>query len=303
MADSNYRYDAFLSYTTEADYLLARDLEDFLGRFHELPTPKTFPLKLLEVGGAERGGSAGGGGSRRDVEGMLEKYLPQCRYLVLLWSKKSLHAYWMRFEFDWFRAHRGFESILLGITDALDPVGTADSLFWPEINEAGISKQLWYDFRGFRKGGLPGAVKLRDYEEARVQLAADLNGYSPAEIQPIWWRNKVREQEERAEREEQARRRLETTECDARLEAGRGWDERAFVYFEQRRYRHSSRCLLNALAIAPPDRVPEHYPATLDNPGWAEDSWTFLRYSVALSPRLVRTLVRPSGKSLRRRAR
>jgi len=208
---------------------------------------------------------------------------------VLLWSTQSLRSDWMRFEFDWFRTHRDRGSILIGITDAMDPAGTAATLFWPEMIDMGLHRRPWYDFRGFRKEQLVGAVKLRDYEEAMVQLAADLNGYSPAEIQPIWWRNKVREQHERAEREQEARRRLELTECNARLEAARGWYERALVFFEQRRYRRCSRCLLNALAIAPPSRVPDHYPSSLENPGWSEDSWAFLRYSLALSPRLVRS--------------
>src|SRR5262249_15572768 len=163
-------------------------------------------------------------------------------------------------EFNWFLSHRGIQSILLGITDSPDPDGSTDMLFWPEIIQAGLHLQPWYDFRGFRKEGLAGVVKLRDYDEARVQLAADLNDRKPEEIWPIGWRNKVRERQER-----------ELAECNDRLKEARGWYERAFISFGQRRYRQSSHYLLKAIEAAPPDRVPDHYPTSLDTPGWSED--------------------------------
>src|SRR4051812_12695224 len=75
VTDTEYDYDAFLSYTTEADYLLARDLESFLGRFHELPMPDGKSLKQLRVWRDETGRSAAGAGPRPDVARMLEEYL------------------------------------------------------------------------------------------------------------------------------------------------------------------------------------------------------------------------------------
>src|SRR5262249_17635134 len=172
MISSNYAYDAFLSYTTKPDYPLARDLESFLGGFHELPLSKR--LKQLRVWRDETGRPPVSTGLRTNVDTMLEASLQQCRYLVLLWSTHSLHSEWIPKEFNWFPSHRGIPSILLGITDSPDPDGSTDMLFWPEIIQAGLHLQPWYDFRGFRKEGLAGVVKLRDYDEARVQLAADL---------------------------------------------------------------------------------------------------------------------------------
>lgn len=281
-----YTHDAFLSYVTEADYDLARDLESFLERFHELPTPESFSLRPLSIWRDGSDVSLSEAGNHAGVAGWLEYYMAQCRYLILLWSKQSAQARWTRFELKWFLANRGPQSVLLAITDALDPRPNSRQLFTPEILRAGLTERPWYDFRGFHGERLAGVLRLRDFDEARVQLAADLNGYRPSDIQPLWWRNKVREQEERAEREERARRQIELAECDARLEAANGWYERAFTAFQHRRYGDASRCLVEALAIADPARVPDHYPKSLVNSGWAENSWAFLRYTLPLAPTL-----------------
>ena len=228
---NEYRHDAFLSYATAADYELARDLEDFLERFHELPTPAELPLRPLSIWRDGSDVSIADSMRGGDVSSILERALAECRFLVLLWSGQSRASPYMAFELDWFLRHRAPGSVRLAITDARDPVPTSPELFLPSMIEAGLTRQPWYDFRGFHKDRVEGAARLRDYDEARVQLAADLNGRSPGDIQPLWWRNKVREEQARAEREAQARRRVEIAECDARLEAATGWYERAFTAF------------------------------------------------------------------------
>lgn len=289
MSDDTYEYDLFISYSTSSDYALARDLEGFLGSFHELPTPENMPLKILRVWRDETGRSLKEEG-KTEITPMLERYLSRCRCLMMLWSTTSNKSKWMRFEFDWFREHRDTSAIMLGITDASDPSATKSSLFWPEMIEAGMDQRPWYDFRGYNAETAATALKLRDFDEARVQLAADLNGMSPSEVQPIWWRNKLREQQERADAEERSRRRIELAECDARLEAGQGWYERAFVFFGEGRFRHAARCLLNAVSISPPDRVPEHYNQSELNPGWCVNSWSFLKFCAGQAPRRRRRL-------------
>ena len=286
MAQGNFKYDAFLSYATEADYDLARNLEDFLERFHELPTPVELPLRPLSIWRDGSDVSIGDARSRGGITSILENALAECRYLVLLWSQQSRRSTYMRFELEWFLQHREVGSIRVGITDARDPDPDSSELFLATMIAAGLTRQPWYDFRGFHKDRIPEAQRLRDFDEARVQLAADLNGRSPADIQPLWWRNKVREEQARAEREERARRRIEVAECDARLEAANGWYERAFTAFGARNYSAACTCLVEALAVADPARVPQHYERTRERPGWAQSAWALLRYVLALAPRL-----------------
>lgn len=295
MADSGNEYDAFLSYSTDPDYLLARDLEGFLGRFHELPMPDGSALRQLRIWRDETGRPPPGSPLGDDIRSILTSSLERCRFLVVLWSARSAGSSWMKFEVEWFLAHRGPGSVLLGVTDSLDPSQSAELLFSPEIVRAGLHRRPWHDLRGFRKEALAAAVKVRDYEDARVAIAADLYGLVPAEIQPIWWQNKVREQRERADREERARRELEVSECGARLEAARGWYERAFTFLQRRSHRAASRCLVNALTLSPPDRVPEHYPTSESDPGWSAESWALLRYTLAQTPRLLGSVGHPEG--------
>jgi WD40 repeat protein len=285
-APTDFRYDAFLSYATEADYDLARELEDFLERFHELPTPLELELRPLSIWRDGSDVSIAEGSGRESINSILEGALAACRYLVLLWSDHSPGSPYMQLELEWFLRHRGPSSVRIGITEASDPTPTSTDLFLPSMIDAGITRQPWYDFRGFRKDRAPAARRLRDFDEARVQLAADLNGRSPAEIQPLWWRNKVREEQAHAEREARARRQVEIAECDARLEAANGWYERAFTAFAARDYGAVCARLLEALAVADPARVPDHYDRTPERPGWAEAAWSFLRYALALTPRV-----------------
>ena len=170
MTVSNYRFDAFLSYTTEADYSLARDLESFLESFHELPMPEKTPLRQLKVWRDGSDVSISHAGGPMDLSSMLVAYLAQCNFLVLLWSTKSLESYWMQFELNWFLKNRGPDNVLLGITDSVNPTPETLGLFPREAIEAGLNQKRWYDFRGFRQ--LPSNREVRDFDEACVQLAA-----------------------------------------------------------------------------------------------------------------------------------
>lgn len=300
VGSGSYRFDAFISYASSGDYRLARDLEEFLERFHELPTPENTPLRRLQIW---RDGSDASMHdiAALDIERMLETYLRDSHYLILLWSKDSRLSRWTQWELDWFLANREPSDILLALTDAIDPDNEASQLFVPAILDRGLHQRRWYDLRGFRSAELIGALKVRDYDEIRVQIASDLNGYSPGLIQPIWWRNKLREQQERAEEEERARRRIEIAECDARLEAARGWYERALVFVREARPLVACKCLLNGLALSPPGRVPAHYPRTSTRPGWSEESWALLRYVSASAPRVLRRSALKGGTSGYRR--
>ena len=42
-------FDLFISYATDSDYNLARDLESFLESFHRLPNPDRVELKELKI--------------------------------------------------------------------------------------------------------------------------------------------------------------------------------------------------------------------------------------------------------------
>ncbi|MDQ6890644.1 MAG: hypothetical protein M3Z56_10265, partial [Bacteroidota bacterium] len=290
MFQDSYLYDAFLSYSTGVDYNLAQKLESFLESFHDIPSPGDLQLKKLNIWRDGRDYSISHKNNGNDVATILQENLARCRYLVLLWSTASKLSYWMNYELNWFLKHRGPENILIGITDAVNPDPKDLQLFTIEIINAGISEKRWYDYRGFQATVAKTVMKLRDFDEACLQLAADLNGCSLADVQPIWWRNKLQEQQEKTEREERARKKIELAECDARIEAANGWYERAFIYFQRNRYRDTCKCLINALYLASPSRVPEHYIKQPTNPGWAEHALSFLFYALNLAPRKLRQL-------------
>jgi hypothetical protein len=46
---SGFLYDAFISYATDPDYLLVRELEIFLETFHDTPTPSGIELRPLSI--------------------------------------------------------------------------------------------------------------------------------------------------------------------------------------------------------------------------------------------------------------
>ena len=110
---------------------------------------------------------------------------------------------------------------------------------------------------------------------AAAMVAAIIGGVSFG----AYWLTRARaEAIDKARAEEGRRRQSQIDECAARVETARGLYERSFSLGEEGRLQSAAACLLRALEIAPPNRVPEGYPATWDNPGWAAEAWMRLRY-------------------------
>ena len=121
-----FRYDLFLSYATDPDYRLARDLERFLETFHEIETPDDVEIRPLEVcrDGSDfrlpsqrerRSGDAPSG----SVWSIIEPRLSECRRLLVLCSPDSARSNWVDAEVAWFLENRREEDVLLAVTGGM----------------------------------------------------------------------------------------------------------------------------------------------------------------------------------------
>lgn len=192
-----YRYDLFISYSTDPDAALARDVERFLESFHHLKTPKEMALRALNVcrDGSdfslarlrERAASEQGA-----VTVLIEGYLKQSRQLLVICSDRARDSEWVNLEIRWFLEHRGAESIVLAVSEGVDPGVDAAVIFSPIVLAAALNGKPWYDFRAFR--GRPSREwrKVKLFEDEKVRLAADLNGMSAGEVLPVWFREQQR---------------------------------------------------------------------------------------------------------------
>jgi WD40 repeat protein len=180
-------FDVFLSYATDPDYRFARELEAFLESFHRLRLPSGERLPAIRV-------CRDGSDFRRigSVDDTLVAHLGQSRLLLVLCSSGAARSSMVDLELDWFLQHRGSESVLLAVTDGADPITRPEDVFSKRIIGQGLHRRPWYDFRGRSLSKGTSAVKLRDYEDARLALAAHLVGRIAGEIQPVWYRNRRR---------------------------------------------------------------------------------------------------------------
>lgn len=196
--DSEFEYDLFLSYSTNPDYRLARDLERFLESFHLLPTQGEFALKSLNVcrDGSdfylppvrERSGNDDDR-TREVIEGALVK----CRHLLVICSYNAPSSRYVNFELSWFLDHRP-ENILLAVSEGEDPGAEPASVFPPRVLQSGLYKGIWYDFRGHNWRKAAGWQKVRDFDDERVRLAAHLNGTTLGKLRPLYLAERERAQ-------------------------------------------------------------------------------------------------------------
>ena len=188
-----FRYAAFLSYSTDPDYALARDLERFLESFHkqirQLPdgtAPR--PLSVCRDGSdfsiASIRSTADGEAGENRIRDTIRHYLEQSEFLIVLCSMHSARSEYVAFEIDWFLKHRP-DNILLVVTEG-SPERDA-SVFAPSLQAAGRNRAIFFDLRGWRKEqrGLP---LVRNFEDARVNLASHLLGFTEGEVLPVWQR-------------------------------------------------------------------------------------------------------------------
>jgi len=199
-----FAYDAFLSYATDPDYQLARDVERFLESFHLLRTNGEVKLRALQIC---RDGSDfplpsntsrdGHGAVDANLLDTIERELVKSRYLLVICSKNALRSRFMEFEADWFLKNRP-GNILLSISEGHDPGADLASFVPERLIQAEIGQKIWYDFRGFREKEARHYKKLRSYDDERVQLAAHLNGATLGTVRPLFIT--AREHEQRGKR-------------------------------------------------------------------------------------------------------
>ena len=198
--NESFPFDLFISYSTDPDYRLVRQLEKLLESFHELPTlngAQFTPLRICVDGSDFKLPHPMEDQYLAEVEPVLNYYLSKSKYLLVCCSKASRTSRWVAHEFNWFLRNRGPEFILLGVTEGFDRSGAPEQVFSAEIIDAQVHLKPWYDFRGFDNQRVLESAKVRDPEDAWLSLAAHLKGLSLGEVRPLW----LREKEKRKVRE------------------------------------------------------------------------------------------------------
>ena len=121
---SGFLYDAFISYATDPDYLLVRELEIFLETFHDTPTPSGIELRPLSicVDGSDftlpKDFPSEDPGA--ELPAIVEAYLAASRYLLVVSSRGARASVWGRKEVEWFLAHRLPGQVLLAVSQGDD---------------------------------------------------------------------------------------------------------------------------------------------------------------------------------------
>ena len=198
MADDDYKFEVFISYSTNPDYSTARKIESFLETFNKLPTPEHLtltPIRVCVDGSDFQAAKKGGKGG--EVASTIDNYLAKSKELLVLSSRNAQKSKWVDQEIRWFLANRGPDAIRVAFTEGEDLSKLVEEIFPPAIVEAGLHKQIAYDFRGFNKSLRQKAQALRDFDDERTRLAADLYGKPASAIQPIWFREQQRQARKR----------------------------------------------------------------------------------------------------------
>lgn len=196
MPSPPFEYDAFLSYSTDPDYHLARDLESFLETFHELPRTADMgvrPLRVCRDGSDFRvPRNARSASEIASASEIITRHLERSEYLVVICSQNAALSPWVLFECNWFLEHRGASRILLCVSEGADPKVDDASLFPEPLKAAGLPGQIWFDLRGLNGRRAKKWEKVREYDDERVRIAAELLGVAAGEIRPVWLRERER---------------------------------------------------------------------------------------------------------------
>jgi hypothetical protein len=199
---SQFKYDLFISYSTDPDAALARELERFLESFHRLKAPKTMSLRELNVcrDGSDfsiaRLGTHNTPNQDR-VSALVAPYLRQSEKLLVICSRRAKASFYVDFEVRWFLEHRGPKDILLAVSEGTDPGTEPKEVFSVSVLEAELHRNVWYDFREFKGRAARNWNKVKGFDDERVRLAADLNDMSAGDVQPVWFREQARSRRRR----------------------------------------------------------------------------------------------------------
>lgn len=205
---SQWRYHAFISYSTGADYRLANQLEVFLERFHREPGVDEYGLASLSIclDGSDfrlprRGRKhAEQDGPQKDaIQEVVRGYLERSASLLVLWPGTDQASQFMDWELREFLAQNkryGWDRpVRLAVTRGSDPAAKPETFFSSFQIEKALHRDIFYDFRG-REPEHERWVKVRDFEKERFRLAIELanptnndgNVASADDIYPSWKR-------------------------------------------------------------------------------------------------------------------
>lgn len=189
-------FDSFLSYSTTADYRLARRVEAFLEGFHATSAGRLAeyrPLQICRDGSDVRQWLTP---LSKDEDGLwarIRSRLETSQRLVVLCSPASARAPWVQREVQWMVENRGRDAVLLALTAGDNPVERPEVVFPPAVLAERLHEsQIWYDLRGFSRSKDP---KLRDPEDELVRLALDLLGIdkpAQADAVSVWRREEAK---------------------------------------------------------------------------------------------------------------
>jgi hypothetical protein len=195
------RFRAFISYSTDPDYRLSRRIESFVEDFHRQKFASTISLPPIQVcrDGSDFIAQRARASLPADqsIRTLIERYLDESEYLVVLCSAKACASKWVAAEIEWFLAHRGADRVLLVVSEGRDPAANPAEVFPKPILDAGLHHEPYYDLRGFRGRQSRSWIKVRDSDEELVNLATRLHGETSGNIMPLWHRETL----EKARRE------------------------------------------------------------------------------------------------------
>ena len=207
-----YPYDAFLSYSSRADYERARRIEAFLESIHKTPAASGVtvpPLRICRDGSDFRlPRSAEESLPQEDEEKdpiwkIIRAELAKSRGLLVLCSPESTRSDWVSKEVGWFRKRQEEEKdriILPVVTGGQDPSGDPKEVFPQAVRDANLHTQtIWYDLRALGASSRPPGVK--DPEDELVRLASDLLGWDADRHGPLstlWEREQLKRRRRQA---------------------------------------------------------------------------------------------------------
>jgi len=195
-ADAGFQYDAFLSYSTSADYNQARKVEAFLESFHKSLGPAGVSLRPMQI--CRDGSDFKLPANRQPASGdddpiwdIIVGELSKARYLIVLCSPESTRSAWVSKEISWMIDQHGTGCILPVVTKGNEPTEKPEECFPAQVIAAGLHKaRLWYDLRSWSNA--PVAGKVRDADDELVRLASDLLDWDATkhgQLAPLWLRN------------------------------------------------------------------------------------------------------------------
>jgi hypothetical protein len=205
-----FAFDAFASYSTAADYQLVRELEVFLESFHRLATPDELTLHKLQicVDGSDfslaqlrrqawLAGTEGNVDEEEETMRLVAAQLARCRRLLVFCPGRELEGAWTDRETERFLFDRTPEDVYVVVTHGRAPWERPEAFFPDSIVREGLHRKIWYDLRGYYARQSKVWEKVRDYDDERTRLAADLSGRPAGEILPLWYRQERRRERAR----------------------------------------------------------------------------------------------------------